>query len=69
MLEVVKNEPVLIVALVEALLTMALLFGAPLTKEQIAGIIVVVGLLLAIVARAMVTPMNKLPKPEKEGDA
>jgi hypothetical protein len=60
MIERLKNEPVAIVAAIEAALMLALAFGAPLTKEQIAGIMTLALAILAIVARGAVTPTRKL---------
>lgn len=51
-----NREPVVILALVAAVLNCAILFGLDITDEQTAAIIVVVDALLALVARSKVTP-------------
>ena len=59
-----KNEPVLIVGLIQAVLGLLLAFGISVTDEQIGAIMAVTAVILAIVARILVTPNNKLePEP------
>jgi len=51
-----KREPVAIAALVRSVLLMAVAFGAHLTPEQIAAVMVTVEMFAAIVVRQRVTP-------------
>ena len=62
-MNVVKNEPVLIQSLVQAILGLFLAFGVDLSNEQTGSIMAVVAVILAIVARMFVTPTNKLDTP------
>ena len=59
-MNVVKNEPVLIQSLVQAILGLFLAFGVDLSNEQTGSIMAVVAVILAIVARMFVTPTNKI---------
>lgn len=52
----ISDEPVLAVTLVEAVITCAVSFGLPITKEQAGAITLVAIALLNIVARNKVTP-------------
>ena len=52
-----KREPVAIAALVRILTFVAMAFGVQLTPEQIAAVIVVVELVLALITRARVSPV------------
>lgn len=61
MKNLITNEPVAIVALVEAVLALVVAFGLDLSGEQVATIVAVTTTLLAVVARALVTPVAKLP--------
>lgn len=51
-----NDEPVLVVALVQTVLTLAVTFGLHLTTEQTGAILAVTGAILAIVARGKVQP-------------
>lgn len=62
-MNVVKNEPVLIQSLAQAILGLFLAFGVDLSNEQTGSIMAVVAVILAIVARMFVTPTNKLNTP------
>ncbi|HWI68853.1 MAG TPA: hypothetical protein VNS88_10810 [Nitrospiraceae bacterium] len=62
-MDVIKNEPVLIQSLVQAILGLVLAFGVDLSNEQTGSIMAVVAVILAIVARMFVTPTNKLNTP------
>lgn len=62
LLDIIRHEPVLVTTFVAAALNAAVLFGLPWTVEQRAGAMVAVNALLAIVARALVTPTAKLPE-------
>jgi hypothetical protein len=59
-MNVVKNEPVLIQSLVQAILGLFLAFGVNLSNEQTGSIMAVVAVILAIVARMFVVPTNKI---------
>lgn len=56
----IKNEPVLVTALVQAILAMVVAFGLDLSAEQIGGVLAVTAALLAFVARAKVTPTRTI---------
>lgn len=68
-MDLVKNEPVLIQSLVQAILGLFLAFGVDLSNEQTGSVMAVVAVILAIVARMFVTPTNKVEKtpPAVEG--
>lgn len=52
MIERVRKEPVLVTALVQAILGLLLAFGLDLTNEQVGSIMALTAALLAFVARA-----------------
>lgn len=56
-IERIQNEPVLVVALVEAVLGLAVVFGLNLSVEQVAAILLVVNTALAIFVRSKVSPV------------
>jgi hypothetical protein len=56
MIDKIKDEPVLVVAAVQALLGLLLAFGVGLSEQQVAAILTATGALLAFVARSKVTP-------------
>jgi hypothetical protein len=60
MLEKIKNEPVVVTALVGALLALGVEFGLPLTQGQETAIQAVVVAVLALFARSQVTPSSKV---------
>ena len=60
MLEKIKDEPVLVAGLVEAVLALVVAFGFDLTKEQSAAILLVTGAVLALFARGKVVPQRKV---------
>jgi hypothetical protein len=62
----IKNEPVLITGLIQAILGMLLAFGISVTDEQIGSIMAVSAIGLALLARAFVTPTNKTHTPVVE---
>lgn len=64
MMNLLRNEPVAIVGLLVAVVNLLMLFGVPLSEMQKAGIETVLTLALALGARAMVTPNNKLELPK-----
>ena len=57
---VVGREPVAVGAVVAALLTLAVAFGADLTGEQTAAISGVAVALVGFLARSVVTPIRKV---------
>jgi hypothetical protein len=60
-MDIVKNEPVLIQGLIQAILGLLLAFGIDLTDAQTGSIMAITAVILAILARMFVTPNNKLP--------
>lgn len=52
----IQDEPVLVTALIQGILTLVVSFGAHLTPEQIGAILALTGAVLAFVARSKVTP-------------
>jgi hypothetical protein len=56
------REPVVILALVEAIISTIVVFGFDLTTQQSAAIIVLAGAILTVIARQNVTPTTKLPE-------
>lgn len=56
----VRDEPVLVTALVQSVLALVVAFGLDLSGEQIGGILAVSAALLAFVARSKVTPVDKV---------
>lgn len=59
-MDLIKNEPVLVQSLVQAILGAFLAFGVDLSHEQVGSIMAVTAVILAIIARLFVTPTNKL---------
>jgi hypothetical protein len=59
-MNVIKNEPVLIQSLVQAILGLFLAFGVNISNEQTGSIMAVVAVILAIIARMFTVPTNKL---------
>jgi len=57
----ILNEPVAVGALFRALLLALMAFGFTITNEQMAAVMLVVELALALFTRAKVTPMSSLP--------
>jgi hypothetical protein len=60
---VIKNEPALIVGLVQAVIALVLAFGVSLSEEQVGSILAITSVILAIVTRMLVTPNDKVPTP------
>jgi hypothetical protein len=58
MLDKIRNEPVLITGLVQAALALVVAFGLDVSQEQIGAILAVTAAVLALVARARVTPVE-----------
>ena len=57
----ITREPVLISGLVDAIIVLAVAFGADLTVEQTGAILAVVSVLTSIVARLFVSPSSSAP--------
>lgn len=58
----ILNEPVMVLALIEAGLALAAGFGLDWTAEQLSLVVAFSAALLGLIARAQVTPMRKLPR-------
>lgn len=58
--ERLKNEPVLILNLINAVIAGAIAFGLDLTMEQKAGLIAISTAVLNLLARSQVTPVRKI---------
>jgi len=58
MVERIKNEPVLVVGCVQAILALVVAFGLNLSDGQVAAILGVTGAVLALVARSKVSPVK-----------
>jgi hypothetical protein len=58
---ILKNEPVLITGFIQAVLGLLLAFGISVSDEQVGAIMAATAILLALLARAFVTPTNKVP--------
>lgn len=54
--ELVRSEPVRLVAAVQTTLAVAALFGAPITEAQLSGLVVALAAWLAFFTRNQVTP-------------
>lgn len=61
MIDLIRREPVRFVAAIQTTLAAAVLFGAPLTEAQLAGIIVAVSAWLAFITREQVAPLSNAP--------
>jgi hypothetical protein len=57
-----QREPVLVIALVEAILGLALAFGIDVSEEQMGAILVAVNAGLALLARSQVSPSAYQPR-------
>ena len=55
------REPVMILALIQALLALALTFGVHLTNEQVGSVMAVAAAVLGFIARTQVTAPANLP--------
>lgn len=55
-MNVIKNEPVVIQGLVQAILGLVLAFGVNLSDAQVGSIMAVTAVILAIIARGFVSP-------------
>ena len=61
MLDKIRSEPVLVTALIQAVLTLVVSFGLQLSADQIGAILACSGAVLAIVARSQVSPATPAP--------
>ncbi len=64
----ITREPALITSAIRAVLYCAVLFGLDLTVEQIAGVLLAVEAVLALLTRAVVTPSAEVVASRKPGD-
>ena len=55
--QLIRDEPVIVVGLVQAAIAMGVTFGLGWTAEQVAGVITFTQVLLSVVARSLVTPV------------
>jgi branched-subunit amino acid transport protein len=62
MVEYIKSEPVVVLAVVEAAIVFAVAFGVPVTVEQKVAIAGLTAAVLTVLTRQLVTPMAKLAK-------
>lgn len=60
-MRLLKLEPAIVLAFVQAMLTLLVVFGVKLTDAQQVAILTASGALLALLVRALVTPTAKLP--------
>lgn len=59
MMDLIRSEPVMTQAVIQAFLAMLLSFGIHLTSEQVGAIMAFTAAFLAIIVRSKVTPVNK----------
>lgn len=65
MIDRLRNEPVLVVALLDSLIALGIAFGLSLSAEQIAAILAPLQIILGLGARQLVTPVvRNLEAPE-----
>lgn len=64
----IVREPALVTGVVTAALGLAVLFGIDITKEQVGGIVVFLGAVMALV-RFLVTPAAEVAVQVKDGQA
>jgi hypothetical protein len=57
--KLIMNEPVMVVTIIGVILNGLMVFGIPISEAQKTAILVPVDLILAVVARQMVTPTGK----------
>lgn len=57
-IEKIRNEPVLVTTLIGAVLTALVAFNVPLTQEQVVALVAIAAAIMAIIARAQVTPVR-----------
>lgn len=56
MIDLVKREPIRVLAAIQATLAAAVMFGVDVTEEQLSGIVIALSAWLALVTRSQVTP-------------
>jgi hypothetical protein len=59
MLQRIKEEPALVLGLLQAVVALVIAFGLRLTEEQIGAIVAFSALALALVTRQAVTPLAR----------
>ena len=52
----IRNEPALVIGLVQATLALVIAFGLELSEEQVGAVLAVTAAVLALVVRSQVTP-------------
>ncbi len=62
----IKEEPVAVMAVIEAILAVVVVFGISLTTAQATAILGLAGAILTLIARQQVTPTRKLPKDDRK---
>lgn len=60
MIDRLKNEPVLVLGTVQALIALVVAFGLQLSGDQVATIVAFTAAVLSLIARTQVTPTRKL---------
>jgi len=60
MLEKLRNEPALVVGVLQAVLALAVSFGLDLSADQVGGIMAVSAAVLAVLVRSRVTPTRTI---------
>lgn len=66
-LQRIAREHAVVSELVRAILLCAVVFGLPLTEEQTAAVLLVVGTVMALIVRARVTPASEVVADLKPG--
>ena len=66
-MQIIKEEPAVIIGAIQAAIALAVSFGLKLTTDQIGAIVAIAAVVLSIVLRQKVKPMAMLTKAEKEG--
>lgn len=56
----IQEEPAVVFALVNALLALAIVFGAPLSEAQTGALLAVVNIVVGFLTRQQVTPVTKV---------
>ncbi len=57
-IERLRREPVLVTTLVGSILTALVVFNVPLTQDQVTALVAIAAAVMAIIARATVTPTS-----------
>lgn len=60
MMERIKNEPVMVLGVIQAAIALVAAFGLNLTGDQVATLVSFSAAVLSLVARRQVTPTRKL---------